>query len=169
MFLPVKELGEEGVGPWRNRKGILTQNVLGVASFDLKFQLAYPGWEGLAHDSTVLKDALIHDVFKPPPRRYFLADAGYYNASFMMTPYDGTRYHLKEWIRDGVDKLRNKEELFNLRYSSARNVVERLFGVFKRKFKVMRFHVEYSLDCQIDLVMALAVVFNFIADRDRYD
>jgi hypothetical protein len=29
-----------------------------------------------------------------------------------------------------------KEKLFNLRHSSARNVIERIFGVVQKKFKV---------------------------------
>lgn len=146
---------------------MLTQNVLGVASFSLLFLLVYPGWEGSAHDATVLKDAIAEGVFTPPPGRYYLADAGYYNAAFLLVPYDGVRYHLKEWMREGVEKPRNKEELFNLRHSSLRNVVERLFGVWKRKFQILTERSEYRIDQEIDLVVALAGLFNFIAQRDR--
>jgi len=84
-------------------------------------------------------------------------------------PYDGVRYHLKEWLREGVDRPQTKEELFNLRHASLRNTVERLFGVFKRKFKIVGARNEYSIERQIDLVYVLAVVFNFIAKRDRED
>ena len=55
----------------------------------------------------------------------------------MLVPYDGIRYHLKEWLREGVKRPRNKEELFNLRYASLRSSIKRLFGVFKRKFKIL--------------------------------
>jgi hypothetical protein len=87
----------------------------------------------------------------------------------MLVPYNGVRYHLKEWHRDGVDKPRNKEELFNLRHSSARNVIERLFGVFKRKFRILSKGNEYSIERQVALVNVLAALFNFIAQRDRED
>jgi len=43
----------------RNKKGVLSQNVLAAISFDdLKFSYVLVGWEGSAHDSKVLNDAL---------------------------------------------------------------------------------------------------------------
>ncbi len=43
---------------------------------------------------------------------------------YCLTPYRGVRYHLKEWGRAN-ERPQNKEELFNLRHSSRRNVIER--------------------------------------------
>ena len=43
---------------YRDRKGNLSQNVLGVCSFDYKFQYVLAGWEGSAADSRVLASAL---------------------------------------------------------------------------------------------------------------
>ena len=48
----------------------------------------------------------------------------------------GVRYHLKEWER-GNRRPQNKEELFNLRHSSLRNVIERTFGVLKKRFGIL--------------------------------
>ena len=45
-------------GRYRNRKGDLTTNVLGVCSPDAKFIFVLPGWEGSAADGRVLQDAL---------------------------------------------------------------------------------------------------------------
>ena len=45
-------------GKFRGRKDRTTQNVLVVATFDLKFTYALAGWEESAHDSCVLNDAL---------------------------------------------------------------------------------------------------------------
>ena len=61
----------------------------------------------------------------------FLGDAGYPNSQFVMTLYRGVRYHLKE-VRQANQKPENAKELFNLRHSSLRNVIERIFGVLKR-------------------------------------
>jgi hypothetical protein len=41
-------------------------------------------------------------------------------------------------------------------------VIERIFGVVKRKFKILGTVAEYSFDTQVDLVLALAGLFNFI-------
>ena len=43
---------------YHNRKGNLSQNAMGVCSFDYKFQYVLTSWEGLAVDSHVLALAL---------------------------------------------------------------------------------------------------------------
>ncbi|XP_024011226.1 uncharacterized protein LOC112086501 [Eutrema salsugineum] len=43
---------------YRNRKRFLSQNVLATCNFDLEFMYVLSGWEGSAHDSKVLQDAL---------------------------------------------------------------------------------------------------------------
>ena len=48
--------------------------------------------------------------------------------SGLITPFRGTRYHLKEYSARGPE---NVEELFNHHHSSLRNVIERVFGVLK--------------------------------------
>ena len=45
-------------GKFRGRKKGTTQNVLAAITFDLKFIYVLAGWEGSAHDSRVLGDAL---------------------------------------------------------------------------------------------------------------
>ena len=59
------------------------------------------------------------------------------------------------------------KELFNLRYTSLRNTVERIFSVVKHKFKILVTIGEYSLDVQRDIVTALAGLHNFICTYDR--
>ena len=45
-------------GRFRGQKDGTTQNVLAAATFDLKFTYVLVSWEGSAHDSRVLNDAL---------------------------------------------------------------------------------------------------------------
>jgi hypothetical protein len=51
---------------------------------------------------------------------------------------------------------------FNLRHASLRNVIERIFGVIKRKFKILSQMAEYSIDTQVALIPALCSLYNFI-------
>jgi len=60
----------------------------------------------------------------------------------------------------------NKYELFNLRHSSARNVIERIFGVLKRRFRILQLAPEYSLDIQARIPTALCAIHNFICVHD---
>jgi hypothetical protein len=54
----------------------------------------------------------------------------------LLIPYRGVRYHLSEWGRAAV-RPANREELYNLRHSSARNAVERIFGILKQRYVVL--------------------------------
>jgi hypothetical protein len=60
----------------------------------------------------------------------------------------------------------NAEELFNLRHASARNVIKRLFGVVKRRFRILVIPPEYDMKTQARLPAALATLHNFICDHD---
>jgi hypothetical protein len=48
-------------------------------------------------------------------------------------------------------------------------VIERIFGVVKRRFKVLVVAQEYSLDIQSQLISALSVLHNFILINDPDD
>ncbi|XLR19491.1 hypothetical protein S83_047403, partial [Arachis hypogaea] len=51
---------------YRNRKGDITTNVLGVVAPDMQFIYVLAGWEGSAADSRVLRDALFRNGFSVP-------------------------------------------------------------------------------------------------------
>jgi hypothetical protein len=60
----------------------------------------------------------------------------------------------------------NKYELFNLRHASARNVIERIFGVLKRRFRILLLAPEYGLHVQARIPTALCAIHNFIRTHD---
>jgi hypothetical protein len=63
----------------------------------------------------------------------------------------------------------NKEELFNLRHASARNVVERVFGVLKKRWAVLIWPPQFDMSIQAKIPPALAALHNFIIDHDPQD
>ena len=73
---------------YRNRKGYLSQNVLAVCNFDMKFTYGLAGWEGSAHDGRVLSDAIETKGFQIPIGKYCLGDAGYSNLDYLLVPYN---------------------------------------------------------------------------------
>ena len=87
---------DEVVARYRNRKGGVSQNVLAVCDFDMKFTYVLSGWEGSAANSTIYADAWQKGL-SLPPGKFFLADAGFPLCDTLITPYRSTRYHLKEW------------------------------------------------------------------------
>ncbi|XP_042415836.1 uncharacterized protein LOC122005005 [Zingiber officinale] len=48
----------QDINSYRNRHGEISQNVLAACNFELEFIYVLSGWEGSAHDSLVLTDAL---------------------------------------------------------------------------------------------------------------
>jgi hypothetical protein len=61
-----------------------------------------------------------------------------------------------------LNRPQNPQELFNLRHASARNVIERVFGILKKRFPVLTNPAPYSITFQRDLVIALCAIHNFI-------
>ncbi|KAH6815439.1 hypothetical protein C2S51_020259 [Perilla frutescens var. frutescens] len=126
------------VSSFRNRHGMQSQNVLATCNFDLQFIYVLSGWKGSAHDSKFLNDALSRrNGLHVSQGKYFLVDCGFANRRQFLAPLHGIRYHLKDFGGQGRHP-RNASELFNLRHASLRNVIERIFGVFKSRFTIFK-------------------------------
>ena len=63
----------------------------------------------------------------------------------------------------------NQKELFNLRHASARNVIERAFGVLKNRFRILLLPVRYTLEIQARIPVALCAIHNFITLNNPVD
>ncbi|XP_061343787.1 uncharacterized protein LOC133289801 [Gastrolobium bilobum] len=146
---------------YRTRKGDIATNVLGVCSQDGQFIFVLPGWEGSAADSRVLRDAISRPHgLKVPKGYYYLCDAGYMNGEGFLTPYRGQRYHLTEW-RNGPQP-RTPQEFFNMKHSSARNVIERCFGMLKGRWAIVRSKSFYPVKTQCRITTACCLLHNHI-------
>ncbi|KAK2662949.1 hypothetical protein Ddye_001523 [Dipteronia dyeriana] len=77
------------VSSYRNRHETISQNVLAACNFDLEFMYVLSGWEGSAHDSKLLIDALTkrRTAIKVPQGKYFLVDCGFPNRRQFLAPF----------------------------------------------------------------------------------
>ncbi|XP_016182102.1 putative nuclease HARBI1 isoform X1 [Arachis ipaensis] len=151
---------------FRGRKDWPTQNVLAACDFDMKFTYVLTGWKGIVSDSKVLKNALSRDDnLKLPRGKFYLGDAGFMLKHGLITPYRSVRYHLKEYARRGPE---NEKELFNLRHASLRNVIERSFGVLKKRFAIITSGTEphYDFETMTEIVLACCILHNFLMGVD---
>uniref|UniRef100_A0A2N9IW88 DDE Tnp4 domain-containing protein n=1 Tax=Fagus sylvatica TaxID=28930 RepID=A0A2N9IW88_FAGSY len=143
------------------------QNVLVAITFDIKFSYVLAGWEGSAHDSRVLNDALNWPRgLQIPEGRYYLGDAGYGVRKGVICPYRSIRYHLNEF---SDNPPRNSKELFNLPHSSLHITIERCFGVLKKCFRVLDAEPFGSFPTQVDVVLACCIIHNHIIGVDPLD
>ncbi|XP_047961410.1 uncharacterized protein LOC125206165 [Salvia hispanica] len=132
-------------------------------SVPLKDQGRYRNRKGSAADSPVLRDALVRkDPFIVPK------DAGYTNGPSFLAPYRGIRYHLNEWYTRG-NNPQNPKELYNLRHATARNVIERAFGLFKKRWKILREVSFYDVKTHVKIINACAILHNLIRVEEPND
>ncbi|KAL0559197.1 hypothetical protein IC582_003789 [Cucumis melo] len=106
-------------------------------------------------DSWILRDAISRENGLQVPKEGFLA------------PYRGQRYHLQEW-RGVANAPTNANEYFNMKHSSARNVIERAFGVLKGPWVILRGNSYYPLQVQCRTILACALLHNLINREMTY-
>ncbi|XP_076906390.1 uncharacterized protein LOC143562493 [Bidens hawaiensis] len=127
------------------------------------------GWEGVAHDSRILLEALSdpHAPFPfPPSEKYYLCDAAYVHIRRFMAPYRNMRYWLGDFRRRRA--LTNKEK-FNHAHAKLRNVIERAFGVLKARFPILKRMAPFSLETQRNVTVACFALHNFIRKQGLDD
>ncbi|KAK6161036.1 hypothetical protein DH2020_004417 [Rehmannia glutinosa] len=162
---------------YRGRKGDCTQNFMAACSFDMRFTFIWAGWEGTAHDSRILNEAIHRQSLKfpmPPRGKYYVVDAGYPNMSGFLAPYKGTRYHSNQFRRG--QRASGSKELFNHSHSSLRNIIERCFGVWKARWPILKKMAKFPFETQRLIVVVSMALHNYIrheaiADEEfkRYD
>ena len=91
----------------------------------------------------------------------YLADAGYGLRKEFLTHYWTIRYHLHEQSL-ARQCPQTKEQFFNLPHAQLRNVIECLFGILRRSFRILNTAPEYNLDTQAQLVLVICALHNFI-------
>ncbi|XP_031108447.1 uncharacterized protein LOC116012916, partial [Ipomoea triloba] len=154
---------------YRGRKGIPTFNVMAACDFDMCFTFISVGWEGSAHDTRVFVHAISTPSMnfpKPPQGRYYLVDKGYPDKQGYLVPYPRIRYHQSQFEQEPPT---NAQEAFNRAHSSLRSCIERSFGVLKKRWKILAKMPQFSVETQIDVIMATFALHNYIRKNSQDD
>jgi hypothetical protein len=75
-------------------------------------------------------------------------------------PFRKTWYHLNEF--SPRNRPQNAEELFNLRHSCLRVIIERAFVALENKFKILHKKPSHTFLTQVKLVLACCILHNWI-------
>ncbi|XP_042059276.1 uncharacterized protein LOC121803712 [Salvia splendens] len=154
---------------FRSRKGQIATNTMAVCTRDMRFVYVLAGWEGSAGDARVLRDAVTREHgLKVPRGQYYLCDNGYANSEGFLTPFKGVRYHLKEWGPHAM-MPHNPREMYNMRHTKARNVIERAFAVVKMRWGILRSASYYPINTQVELILSCFLLHNFIRGQMTVD
>ncbi|XP_043698620.1 putative nuclease HARBI1 [Telopea speciosissima] len=152
-----------------SRKNKVTQNVCAACSFDMCFTFIWAGWEGSAHDNRILWEAINTPRLKfphPPPGKHYLVDSEYTHMPGYMAPFKNVQYHQHDFRHT---RPQGAEELFNFTHSSLRIVIERSFGVLKKRFPILKTMPTYSFKTQVLIVIACVAIHNFIRKQMTSD
>ncbi|KAL5179486.1 hypothetical protein HKD37_01G000783 [Glycine soja] len=124
-----------------NRKGDVSTNVLAVCGLFI----CYLGGKGLQE---ILEYYEMHYVIKK------------------LEILTGTRYHLNEWIGNTPQSYK---ESFNICHESARNAIERSFGILKKRWSILRTLSFFDIKTQISIINACFALHNFIRGEQQAD
>ena len=154
-------------GMYWNRHDNASLNIMAICDLNMLFTYIWNGAPGSCHDTAVLTMAQESDPEfpLPPMEKYYVVDSGYPNRQGFLAPYKSSRnnvvrYHMSQFNYGPAP--RNKEELFNRYHASLRSVIERTFGVWKKKWRILCDFPRYSINIQQRVVMATMGLQNFI-------
>lgn len=134
--------------------GWFSINVQTVAAADLKIENIVARWPGSSHDQSIFNASfLLARLERGDFGRYIIVgDSGYKNTRYLATPY----LHYDE-----NDRAKN---LYNESQIRTRNVVERSYGVWKRRFPVLSLGIRLALKRVQAVIVACGVLHNIAID-----
>ena len=141
-----------------NRKSFHSLVFQGVAiGTTLKFINFYGGWAGSVHDAEVFKNSSVCHNFKQGLHQglVLLADAAYALESWCLTPFE------RKTPQDV------QEANYNFWHSSARMVVERAFGVLKKRFPILKKPWTSNNAEVVEIVTICVALHNLCCDAER--
>ncbi|XP_020418243.1 uncharacterized protein LOC18780408 isoform X2 [Prunus persica] len=121
-----------------------------------------------AYSSFFLLDQLKRIAEPQDSGKFYLVDAGYPQMRGYLGPYKGERYHHLPDFRRGVQPMGHKE-VFNHTHSSLRSVIERTFGVWKKRWSILRDMPSYPFAKQVKIVIATMTLHNYIRRHAKRD
>ncbi|CAH8278714.1 unnamed protein product [Arabidopsis lyrata] len=156
-------------GMYWNRHDRTSFNIMAICDINMLFTYVWNGAPGSCHDTAVL--TMAQDLL-PPRDKYYVVDSGYPNKQGFLAPYRSSRngvvrYHMSQFYNGPPP--RNKQELFNRCHASLRSVIERTFGVWKKKWRILCEFPRYDIDVQKRVVTATMGLHNFIRISNYFD
>ncbi|XP_039313423.1 protein ALP1-like [Solenopsis invicta] len=111
-----------------NRKGYASIHVQAVCTQNLLFTIMFPGNAGSVHDARIFRISPVARYFENP-EKYFCNDSHLVGDA----AYDIHTNMMVSFKDNGHLSLRQKN--FNFCHSSARKAIERVFGVWKARWR----------------------------------
>lgn len=162
---------------FRNRKGYFSINVQAVCNSELEVLDLVARWPGSTHDATVFGNSRVKSCFENNlypdcillGKHYSLdrvliliishknisGDSGYAIKPYLMTPL--------------ANPTTPGEKLYNESHIRTRNIIERMFGVWKRRFPVLAYGCRLKLSTTLIVIVATCVLHNIARQMGMAD
>ncbi|KAI2646780.1 hypothetical protein H4Q32_026364 [Labeo rohita] len=134
-----------------NRKGYHSINVQAICDAKLRVLNCVARWPGSTHDSRILLNSQIHDAFERGELQgVLLGDSGYPLKPWLLTPF--------------LNPVTAAQTRYNTAHAKTRNVIERCFGVLKRRFHCLHGELKMKPERVCNIICACVVLHNLARD-----
>ena len=151
-------VGGQNAENFRNRKGYFSINVQTVSDAQLRIRNVVGRWPGATNDRLIFNNSRIKaqlngGVFG---NSLILGDSGYTLDNHVMIPL--------------ANPVTRAENLYNESHIRTRNVVERQYGIWKRRFQILRLEIRVLMPTILAIIVATPVLHNIaINDPEPLD
>lgn len=151
----IQSPGGDNAETFRNRKQYFSFNVQTISDPCLKILDIVARWPGASHDAHIFRNSAIMNSFETGRYRncVIVGDSGYPIKPYLITP---------------LRQPRNEaENLFNESQIRTRNVVERSYGVWKRRFPGLALGLRLKHTTTQYVIVSTAVLHNIAVDENE--
>ena len=153
--VPIVSPGGDQAELYRNRKGYFSINVQAVCDAKLCFTNIVCRWPGSTHDARIFDNCSLCSTFECNlVNGLLLGDSGYACRKYLMTPL--------------LSPSGRKERNYNVAHIATRSKVERMFGVWKQRFRCLRIPLRTRLENTLVIIVATACLHNFATRRGEF-
>ncbi|XP_066585716.1 putative nuclease HARBI1 [Prorops nasuta] len=132
---------------YRNRKNYFSLNVQTVVGPKTEILDIVPEWPGSQHDSRIFQNSRVYMRFLHHELNGILVgDNGYPSLPFLLTPF--------------VNPETDEQLRYNIIHKRTRIIVERTYGIWKRRFPCLSRGLSLKLVTSTSIVVACAVLHN---------
>ena len=146
--VPITNPGGENGELFRNRKGYCSINVQVVCDDQARITNVVARWPGSTHDSRIFDNSQLCALLEEGDiHGHLVGDNGYACRPYLMTPL--------------LNPQTQAEKNYNYSHIQTRGIIERVFGVWKRRFPCIKEGLRTKVDTTLAVIVAVAVLYNF--------
>lgn len=154
-LVKIQSPGGEDAEIFRSRKGFFALNVQTISDAKLKIRNIVARWPGSVHDQTIFNNSSVKRQF----------EEGYFG-KYLLVGDSG--YRIEKYLMVKLEQANTAaENLYNESIIRTRNVVERQYGVWKRRFPILSQGIRLDVNTAMTVIVATAVLHNLALNMNE--